>query len=253
MAHEVSSKLGKLVGGALALVVACTTSEARPPGIEDHPGGIVNGGGGSDAGADADAVVSLCTEPSILDGFVPTRSFFAAPTGNDANDGTSLATAWRSLRNATNLLPGDVLEIATGTYSGGVVVKARGTAAAPILLRATDGPGTVTVEGAGSAAALTLAGVRYVAVDGLVFNGASQDNVIIAAGDDGVAADHVLLRRVTSTQAQAPDLRESIFDQPEALGPREEAQGALLLGVSGAKVLGNLFRNTATDAGLEIR
>ena len=55
----------------------------------------------------------LCTSPILA-----TRRY-VAPTGNDANSGATLATAWRTLQRAANLVnAGDTVFVTDSTYAG---------------------------------------------------------------------------------------------------------------------------------------
>jgi hypothetical protein len=71
--------------------------------------GSTSGSGGSTANACA-------FPPSILDDFVPKRTLYVSPTGNDGNDGLTSATAWATIAHSTALLPGDEVQVAPGTY-----------------------------------------------------------------------------------------------------------------------------------------
>lgn len=64
---------------------------------------------------------------------------FVATNGSDAFDGLSRTSAWRTLQHAVDsAVPGDEIRVMSGTYSG-AAIRASGTAAAPMTLRADDG------------------------------------------------------------------------------------------------------------------
>jgi hypothetical protein len=104
--------------------------------------------------------------------------YFVSPTGNDANNGRSLAAAWRTLgravRSSSNAVAaGDVITVKAGTYSGVVTVQKSGTAAAPLTIRAAVGE-QVIVSGVGvavpenfSIGLFRLRNVSYVTLEGL--------------------------------------------------------------------------------------
>jgi hypothetical protein len=68
-------------------------------------------------------------------------TYYVSPTGNDAANGTSQATAWATIarvqQHMINLQPGDqVLFQRGGTYSGELSIYVNGTAAAPVVFGA---------------------------------------------------------------------------------------------------------------------
>src|SRR5215470_12388126 len=76
-----------------------------------------------------------------------TDYYVSASTGNDNNSGTS-ASPWQTLQShIASLLPGDTLNLRTGTYSGfilgwdpdGTYGVLSGTAAQPVIIRAVPG------------------------------------------------------------------------------------------------------------------
>jgi autotransporter-associated beta strand protein len=90
----------------------------------------------------------------MLDG----TNYFVSTTGNDANNGLTPATAWRTVWRATDnssLLPGDTINVLAGVYThDGVDTLVNGTAAAPITVKADGGP--VTIQGGVLSNAWTL-------------------------------------------------------------------------------------------------
>lgn len=76
--------------------------------------------------------------PYQFDGTV----FFVSPSGDDAADGMSVGTAWKSFgRAAAALRPGDTLYLVDGEYDAGMVLS----------IGATDGPPiTIVARGAGN-------------------------------------------------------------------------------------------------------
>ena len=76
--------------------------------------------------------------------------------GDDQNDGLSANDAFRTIQRAADAaLPGTTVHILPGVYRETVVPAVDGTANAPIVYVAEEGPGTVIVRGSEPAASLT--------------------------------------------------------------------------------------------------
>lgn len=77
--------------------------------------------------------------------------YFVATNGNNALDGLSRTSAWRTLQRAIDGAgPGDTIRMMSGTYSG-AAIRVSGTAAAPMTLRADDGADvTLNARGPGN-------------------------------------------------------------------------------------------------------
>jgi parallel beta-helix repeat protein len=72
--------------------------------------------------------------------FTPLRTLHVAPNGSDANDGTTPATALRTLQRAAELSrPGDLVSIGAGIYREDVRVTTPGTPGQPIVFRGETG------------------------------------------------------------------------------------------------------------------
>lgn len=84
-------------------------------------------------------------------GGTSTSFFVDSTSGDDDADGTSAATAWRTLARASaaSLGPGDRILLARGrSFSGSLLVSASGTAAAPIVVAAYGDGAAPVVTGA---------------------------------------------------------------------------------------------------------
>ncbi len=75
---------------------------------------------------------------------------YVAPSGSDGNNGLTPATAWRQVAYAaTQLGPGDIVEVADGSYTGPVLIQnLAGTASQPVIFRAPGG--NAVIVGAGT-------------------------------------------------------------------------------------------------------
>ena len=122
---------------------------------------------------------------SVLAAATPAAAtaYYVSPAGDDANDGTSAAKAFRSIDRAAKLAKaGDVVNILPGTYVGRIRPANSGTPDAPITYRKVgDGEAVITTskETDGGKweerAAFRLAfGNNYTVVEGLTFRDAES-------------------------------------------------------------------------------
>ena len=82
--------------------------------------------------------IAIVAAVAFLQSFVYATEYHVdSSSGNDANDGLSAATAFRTLERATKLLKaGDVLNLAAGRLFGeALVIRASGTVEKPIVVR----------------------------------------------------------------------------------------------------------------------
>ncbi|MGV3660459.1 MAG: right-handed parallel beta-helix repeat-containing protein [Prosthecobacter sp.] len=102
---------------------------------------------------------------------LPARILHVAATGDDARDGLTSATAWRTLTHAAALAhAGDTVEVHAGVYEEFIPVRATGDADAPLTFRAAPGEvvwlsGTARNRGC----AFHIAGKNHVVIDGFRF------------------------------------------------------------------------------------
>jgi parallel beta helix pectate lyase-like protein len=153
-------------GGASAGTMSSTTGGAG--GSAGH-----GGGGGSD---------KCALPPSILEGFVAKRTLHVAPSGDDAKDGLTAATAWATLAHSADLEPGDEVEVAPGTYPCPLLGPIAGTATHPIHFVAAGAPRSAVLDCGGSGGIL-MQNLQYVAFDGFeIKNGMSGHCVNLFSG-----------------------------------------------------------------------
>lgn len=99
----------------------------------------------------------------------PARTLHVSPSGDDAADGLSAATAWRTLRHAAGQVrAGDTVLIHEGSYEEHVPIRATGDEGRPIIFRAAPGE-RVWLDGSGQKrpTAISIAFKRHVRLDGL--------------------------------------------------------------------------------------
>jgi hypothetical protein len=76
--------------------------------------------------------------------------------GDDANDGRTVATAFRTIQKAADLAgPGTTVHVMPGVYRETVWPATSGSAVEPVLYIAEDGPGTAIIRGSEPSSALT--------------------------------------------------------------------------------------------------
>jgi len=122
--------------------------------------------------------------------------------GNDAHDGTTPATAWKSLMplNQATFQPGDAIcLLAGGSWTGQLAPKGSGTAAAPIVID-QYGPGAKPriAAGSGNLQALLLQNVQYWEVNHLEVtntqSGPGDFRGISVRGKDVGVLNHIYIR-----------------------------------------------------------
>ncbi len=93
--------------------------------------------------------------PVVAQGEPPER--YVDATVAQSGDGLSWDTAWKTLSAAADasLPPGTVVHIRPGIYRETLVPQSSGTADAPIVFKAEEGPGTVYIVGAETAETLS--------------------------------------------------------------------------------------------------
>jgi hypothetical protein len=105
--------------------------------------------------------------------------FFVRPAGNDAADGASPATAWRTIqRGVKDRHPGDTLTIAPGVYDEQVKIDVSGAPDRPILVRAQRAGFTVLKASRRLAGFEPVKGMRFVSAVRLpqrIYNVAEAD------------------------------------------------------------------------------
>jgi uncharacterized protein YjdB len=112
--------------------------------------------------------VGLCTDTMPPGVPAPLRTFYVdALTGNDAADGLSAGTAWRTLGKANTVARAGDLFLLSGTFTGQVVhPTVSGTAAAKIVYRTKPGA-VASIVGGQYGVIIWLQGVSHIVVDGL--------------------------------------------------------------------------------------
>jgi hypothetical protein len=96
-------------------------------------------------------------------------NYYVSMSGSDAKDGLSSQTAWQSIDrvNKASLMPGDsVLLEGDGHFPGNLLIRASGTAKAPITIASYGGHGPATIHG-GDSYGIRLLNCQYINVRNL--------------------------------------------------------------------------------------
>jgi parallel beta-helix repeat protein len=113
------------------------------------------------------------------------RSFYVSATGNDVNDGSSTAKAFRTLQRGANATrAGDTVFIMNGTYTNGerespiLYIATSGVASNWIRYRAYPGHAP-KLKAVANNQAILVDGASYILIEGLTLEG-NNDNVTVA-------------------------------------------------------------------------
>jgi hypothetical protein len=97
-----------------------------------------------------------------------TVQYYINPAGSDANDGRTTSSPFRTIQKAVDLAqPGDVINLAPGSYLQDVVSRRSGTPTAPITL---TGPAGAVVKGGGNARIIEI-NHDNITLDGFTIDG----------------------------------------------------------------------------------
>ena len=127
-------------------------------------------------------------------------TYYVSPTGNNSNNGKSLASAFLTLQKGADVATtGDSVLIADGTYAGFDFRHASGTAGDPIVFKAIGNNAVITSKGPLRFDGINIEGtsgneLKYVEVNGLKIMGLGTNG----NGVRVVFADHCIVRNCTS-------------------------------------------------------
>jgi hypothetical protein len=188
-------KCSPLFFAILVAAVSCSNKSGTTGGSGSSTRSGAGGGSGSGGGTVAEG--NGCAAGLGIDAgfYTCVREFFVSPSGSDANDGKSQATALNTIGAATKLTlkGGDCVTVAAGTYQENVVVAASGSA--------ETCTGYVVFRAASQGAAKIVSddmyhGVwvdaDYVMVDGFDLHDTAT-GAAFAAGTNEMAGGHVIV------------------------------------------------------------
>lgn len=117
----------------------------------------------------------------ILKSVVAQTIYYVDPVnGNDANNGTSLGTAWKTIQKSCNsATPNSVVEIKGGTYKESITVNVSGSAGNPITFRSYMNE-SVLIDGTGitGSTLLTIKDKSFLNFEKLTFQNLTKNNAI---------------------------------------------------------------------------
>lgn len=100
-------------------------------------------------------LVAIAVSTLLVPGVAGAATYYVAPTGNDANNG-SLASPFRSItKGAAAARPGDTVSVRGGVYNEIVKAPVKGTASARITIQSYPGEKAI-IDGTGTAASTDL-------------------------------------------------------------------------------------------------
>ena len=160
-------------------------------------GSSSSGSGGSSSGGDAGGGGNGCAAALGIDAgfYTCTRQFYVAPSGNDGNDGTSLAKAVQTLGGALKLplQGGDCVTVESGTYDEAIIVGNSGstdTCTGYVVFRSAS-PGAAKVVSADQYHTV-MVNANYVMFDGFDMTDSSTGSAFVA-GTNTVVNGHVVV------------------------------------------------------------
>lgn len=120
------------------------------------------------------------------------KNYFISPTGNDANNGSSQTSPWKTIQKAANLsLPGDTVFLMSGTWdttSSILSIKRSGTAGAWIVYKALK-DNFPKVKVSGSVWETVLISANYIVFEGIELEGNVQNLNLADAGASEAEAE----------------------------------------------------------------
>jgi uncharacterized protein YjdB len=194
--------------------------------------------------------VGLCTDVTAPGVPAPLRTFYIdAAAGNDANAGTSAATAWKTLGKANAVAqPGDLF-LLSGTFSGQIVHPvSSGTASAKIVYRKKPGA-TAVINGGQYGVIVWLDGLSHIVVDGLELSN-DAEIVVLRSGTNNVWLRNLYIHDGGSTGIHLVSASDNRIEDSriERIGSEANNAGEGIFVQNGSH-RNRIVRNTMTYAG----
>ena len=127
-------------------------------------------------------------------------NFYVSPSGNNANTGTSISTAWQTIQHAANTaIPDSIVNILAGTYNELVSINVNGTAINPIVFRNYQND-VVLISGSGFTASFSnlimINSKNNIEIKGLILENLSTPfaNGILVVSNVGAGIENITLK-----------------------------------------------------------
>jgi hypothetical protein len=194
--------------------------------------------------------VGLCTDNTAPGVPAPLRTFYVdAVAGNDANAGTTAATAWASLGKANAVAqPGDLF-LLSGTFVGQIVHPvSSGTASAKIVYRKKPGA-TAVINGGQYGVIIWLDGMSHIVVDGLELSN-DAEIAVLRSGTNNVWLRNLYIHDGGSTGIHLVGASDNRIEDSriERIGSEANNAGEGIFVQNGSH-RNRIVRNTITYAG----
>jgi hypothetical protein len=141
---------------------------------------------------------------SYTTGAAAATTYYADPAGSDANNGTSTATPWKTLKRASDavLAPGDSLLLRRGaTWMEALVIAESGTASAPIRVGAYGTGASPIIHGGNAINTTVRLTGSHLRVEDLTVTDATWAGIRVD-GDFNVIERNAISRHVVGIQIQ---------------------------------------------------
>lgn len=146
----------------------------------------------------APVLAALVLAPAVARG----GTFYVSPSGNDAQDGRSPATALATIgRAAARIGGGDTVVVAPGTYrEGNLIPRGNGRRKEVVQFvadrdgsRTASAPGEVLVDATGFDVGFRLSSRPWVIVNGFSVTGAFDEGIAVKSGSDHAAVVNCII------------------------------------------------------------
>lgn len=179
-------------------------------------------------------------------------AYYVSAQGDDANDGRTPQTAWRTLSNVANasLHPGDRVLLRGGdTFVGPLKTSSSGAEDAPILIT-SYATGRARVTGAADAAAVYLNSNRYLTFSKLDLMAARASCILTSArgtGSSDVLLDDLRIHDCGEAGLSANNVADARITLTNSTVANTQGCGVVFSG-AGFRIGGNEIRNTGLNA-----
>jgi len=133
------------------------------------------------------------------------NTYFVSPDGNDAADGLSVKTAWKSIDKVNTIVfqPGDrILFEAGGVFHGQLKPQGSGSQEQPIVMSSFGGCGRPVIDlGSAEGAGILLENVSYWEIRGMEVTshapykiGTGRQGIVVTASGQGHSLRHFVIK-----------------------------------------------------------